>query len=63
MISDSDSDVEQPTNTFKDQVKLVLQINLLYIYKVSLYSVYQENMSVHQNKNSCFNCNTLICND
>lgn len=32
MLSDSDSDVEQPTNTFKDQVTLVLQINLLYVY-------------------------------
>jgi len=62
MFSDSDSDVEQPTNTFKDQVQLVLQINLLHIYKIRLYFVHQEYMSA-QNKNSCFDCSTIICHN
>jgi len=33
MSLDSDSDVEQPTNTFKDQVKLVLPIFIFLKYQ------------------------------
>jgi len=40
MFSDSDSDGEQPTNTYKDQVKYVFLINILVNYRINLNNIY-----------------------